>query len=240
LDRLTRKELKTDKFALEVTHSLAYVTGHRKQALVYGGIGLAIIVLVAGIWYYRSYTHRARQNELAKALQLRDAVVTVAPIPDDPRPSFPSNEEKEKAIRKAFQDIASRHAGSDEADIANFHLAVIASDAGNLGEAEKYFRTVVEGGEKEYANSARLSLAEIYASQGKTAEAERLLKEVIANPSVMVSKEQATISLARVLATSKPAEARKLLEPLLKDQRGAVSRNATTVAGEIPAAPPAK
>jgi predicted negative regulator of RcsB-dependent stress response len=237
LDRLTRKELKTDKFALEVTHSLEYVSEHRRQTMIYGGAALALVLVAAGTWYYRRQTHDVRQAELAKALQIREASVTVAPMPDDPRRSFPSTEEKTKALRKAFQDIVTRYSGSDEASVARFHLAVMDSDAGNIAEAEKQFKAVADEGDGEYASSAKLSLAQIYASSGKIADAERLLRELIANPTLLVSKEQATISLARVLATSKPAEARKLLEPLLKDERQAVSRNASAVLGEIPTVP---
>jgi hypothetical protein len=235
LDRLTRKELKTDKFAQEVTHSLTYVGEHRKQAILYGGGGVALVLLIAGVFYYRNHTNQVRQAELARALQVREANVNPAPPPDDPRPSFPTRAQKDAAVRKAFQDIVSRFSGSDEAFVAHFHLAVMDGDAGNIAEAEKHFKAVADGGGAEYSSAAKLSLSQIYASSGREAEAERLLRELMNRPTVLVSKEQAAIALARVLAPKKPAEARKLLEPLQKDERAAVSRNAAAVAGEIPA-----
>jgi tetratricopeptide (TPR) repeat protein len=237
LDRLTRKELKTDKFAQEVTHSLSYVGAHRRQAMLYVGGGLALVLLLAGIFYYRGHTHKIRQAELATALQLREAIVTPLPNPEDPRPSFPTAEEKDAALRKAYQDIVSRFAGSDEAHVAGFHLGVLDADAGKIAEAEAHFKSVADGAGAEYASAAKLSLAQIYASTGKEAEAERLLRELINRPTVLVSKEQATIALARVIASAKPEEARKLLDPLQKDTRPEVSRNAVAAAGEIPPSP---
>jgi predicted negative regulator of RcsB-dependent stress response len=235
LDRLTRKELKTDKFAQEVTHSLAFVGEHRRQAIIYGGGALVVVLALVGFFYYRSHTHRVRQVELGKALRLRDALVTVSPPPDDPRPHFTSKPEKDQAVRGAFNDLINRFPGSDEAYIAHFHLAVLDSDAGNLTEAERHFKIVADNGSAEYSSSAKLSLADVYAGQGKSAQAEALLRDLISHPTLMVSREQATIALARLLATAKPAEARKLLEPLQKDERAAVSRNAAMVAAEIPA-----
>jgi predicted negative regulator of RcsB-dependent stress response len=237
LDRLTRKELKTDKFAQEVTHSLEYVSGHRKQTLTYGGVALALVVIVAGFWYWRRSSHQDRQHELAMALRLTEAVVMQAPPPDDPRPVFATKGEKDRAVRKAFNDIISRHAGSDEADVSHYSLGVMAADEGNLTEAEKHLKIVAEDGGEEHSSSAKFALAQVYVGQNKRADAERLLRELMNDPTHLVSKEQATVALARLLASSKPEEARKLLEPLQKDERAAISRNAAQVLSELPPAP---
>jgi predicted negative regulator of RcsB-dependent stress response len=238
LDRLTRKDLKTDKFAQEVTHSLEYVTGHRRQATIYGGAALALVLIVAGFWYYRRSSHQNRQHELAMALRLTEGVVMQAAQPDDPRPVFATEGEKDRAVHKAFDDIINRHAGSDEADVAHYNLGIMAADEGNLAEAEKHLKIVADGGGDEYSSSAKFSLAQIYVAQKKPAEAERLLRDLMNDPTHMISKEQATVALARLLAPSKPEEARKLLEPLQKDERAAVSRNAAQVLSELPPAPP--
>jgi predicted negative regulator of RcsB-dependent stress response len=236
LDRLTRKELKTDKFAQEVTHSLEYVAGHRKQATTYAIAAVVAVLAIAGFWFWRNQSHKTRQHDLAMSLRLLDSVVMQVPQPDDPRPVFATKDEKSKAIRNSFNDVINRYPGSNEAHVAHFHLGVLAADEGNLGEAEKHFKVVADGGDEQYASSAKLSLSQVYLSQGKPAEAERLLRDLIANPTTIVSKEQATVALARVLAPSKPADARKLLEPLQKDERAAVSRNATQVLNELPPA----
>ena len=69
--RITRKELKTDKFALEVEQTVTYFEEHRTEVLRYGAIAAAVILLVIGIVIYRGHQHTARQQELALAIQTR-------------------------------------------------------------------------------------------------------------------------------------------------------------------------
>ena len=236
MDKLTRKELKTDKFAQEVTHSLQYVTGHRKQATTYAIAGLAVLLAVIAIWYWRKSSHETRQNELAAAFRLQLGVINATPSPEEGRPTFPTKEAKDAAVKKAFEDLASRRAGTDEAYVAHFMLASMAADTGDIAQAERHFKIVAEGADREYASGAKLALAQIYGSQGKIAEAERLLRELLDHPTTMVSKEQATFALARLLAASKPAEVAKLLEPLQKDGREGISRSFAQLLTELPPA----
>ena len=113
------------------------------------------------------------------------------------------------------------------------YLASWAVDKGDLANAEKRYKRVVDDAPKNYAALGKLALAQVYASQGKPADAEKLLRELIASPTPTVTKEQATIVLGQLLASSKPDEARKLLEPLRTSTRSAVSRAAITASGAI-------
>ena len=61
MDRITRSKLKTDRFAVEVEHSVEYVAEHRKQVMMYGAIAVAVACIIAGIWYYRDRQAAARQ-----------------------------------------------------------------------------------------------------------------------------------------------------------------------------------
>jgi predicted negative regulator of RcsB-dependent stress response len=131
-------------------------------------------------------------------------------------------------------DVATHYEGSRQAAVAHFYLGSMAADKGNLAEAEKHFKAVVDSGDNNYASLAKLSLATIYGSQGKRAEGEQLLRSVANKPTVFVSKEQATIALAKYLAPYNPQEARKLLEPLRGDARGAISRVALSTLSGIP------
>ena len=69
MDRVTRSKLKTDRFAVEVEHSVEYVSEHRTQVYQYGA-GLVVLALIVGaIWYYRDRQHTVRQDELAAAIE---------------------------------------------------------------------------------------------------------------------------------------------------------------------------
>jgi predicted negative regulator of RcsB-dependent stress response len=233
VDRFTRKELKKDKFAAEVTHTVGYLTEHSSQAISYTVIGVVAVVLVVGFFTWRTHQTKERHQSLVAALEIRQA--PVGPSQGDPTlRTFATDQDKAKAEIAAFSDVASRFSGSDEGTIAQYYLGVIAADQGNLAGAAKAFQELIENGGNDYASLAKLSLAEVYKGQGKINDGEQLIRSVIAKPTAFVSKEQATIALARFLASKDPAAARKLLEPL-RSERTAVSRVAIGELGTIPA-----
>ncbi len=73
MDRITRKELKTDKFALEFGHTVTFFEEHQKEIARYGGIVVAVAVLIAGYTVYQRHRHTARQVDLAKAIAVQEA-----------------------------------------------------------------------------------------------------------------------------------------------------------------------
>ncbi|MBK5290117.1 MAG: tetratricopeptide repeat protein [Acidobacteriia bacterium] len=233
MDKFTRKDMKTDRFAEQVQHSLRFVTSHSRQTLLYSGGALLLILVSAVAYYVRQSQQTTRQQTLVSALRIHEGVVGPAAGPGDPSATFPTKEAKEQAQAKAFQDVISKHAGSNEASVAAYHLGAIAADAGKMDEAEKHFKTAAASGGKDYASTANFSLAQLYVFSGKSNEAEKILRALVDSPTTLVSKEQATIALARVLAKSKPAEAKKLLDPLQKDKNPVIARNALAAYGEL-------
>lgn len=229
--RITRKELKTDKFALEIEHTVTLFEEHRREIIRYGGAGLAVALVVFGVLFYSGRQHSAREAALAKAIAIQDAPVGPAPAGQT---SFPTQDAKDQAELKAFTDLKNQYSGSAEAEIAQYYLGSMQSDQGKLADAEKSFAEVVDHGDAKYASLAKLSLAEVYFAEGHGDKGERLLRELIEHPTVFVSKDQATIALARSIAQKKPAEARKLLDPL-RNAPGEVGQVALQVYGEIPA-----
>jgi predicted negative regulator of RcsB-dependent stress response len=232
VDRLTRKELKTDKFAEEVFDIFEWVSENRSVVIRYG-IAVAVLAAIGfGILFYNRHQADVRQAALANAMRIDEA--TVGDNVQPTRMHFDTEDAKAKARTQAFSEIAAKYSGTQEGAIAEIYLGGYAADAGNLAEAEKHFKRVVEEGPAAYASVARLSLAQVYASEGKMNEAEKVMREAISHPSATVSKEQAQIVLGQLLAKSNPAEAHKLLDPLRTSMRGPVSRAAITAAGNLP------
>ena len=229
--RITRKELKADKFAVEVEHTVDYVAHHRAQVARYGVIGVVVLALAIGIYFYRQHEHGVRQELLAEAITLQEAQVG-APNPNAPV-TFPTEEAKLTAVTKAFTDLATKYSGSDEGLIAEYYLGAAAADHNKTADAEKHFKKVIDKGDKRYGSLAQLSLAQLYAVTGRAPEAEKLLRALMDHPTIFVSKEEATIALARVIGKTRPDEARKLLEPL-RTTRGTVSQMAVSALGELP------
>jgi predicted negative regulator of RcsB-dependent stress response len=228
--RITRKELKTDKFAIEVEQTVGYVTEHRAQVLRYGAMALALLVIAVAIYYYRQHQHTARQQALSEAVLIQEA--PVGPPNPGSLITFPTDDAKRAAAAKAFNDLAAKYAGTAEGAIAQYYLGASAADQANNAEAEKRFKLAVENGGSNYSSLAQLSLAQIYFATGRAAEAEKLLRSLMDHPTIFVSKEAAAITLARGIGKAKPDEARKILEPL-RTERSAVSQAAISALAEL-------
>lgn len=231
--RLTRKELKSDKFALEVQHSVEYVSEHRRQVIRWGGIGVGVLVVVLAITLYRSHEHKARQQALAEAMRIENAQVGANPGSNEYTLSFPTDAERVKAANKAFNGVTAKYSGSEEAAIAEYFLGDNAADDGNLVEAEKHLKIAADVS-GPFSAVAKLALAAVYGGEGKRGEGEKLIQSVIDHPNVLVSKEQATMELAELIEKSDPQRARKLMEPLRTSPRPNLSRAAVTALGQIP------
>jgi len=232
VDRITRKELKSDTFALEVGQTLTFFEEHKQEVIRYGGAALAVIVILLGYLWYSGRQHSKRQEALYRAIQVQET--PVGPIqPGSVQRSFPTQEVKDEVAIKAFSELQTTYSGSAEAEIAGYYLGAIKADQGKLAEAEKLFKDVADRADEKYASLAKLALAQIYFADGRNDQAESVLRALINNPTPFVSKDQATILLARYIAPRKPAEAKQLLEPL-RTAPGAIGSAAITAYAEIP------
>ena len=227
--RITRKELKSDKFAQEVGLTVTFFEEHQKDVVRYGAIAAAVVLLIVGYTVYQRHQRVAREEALTLAIQIQESPVAQA---GDPH-SFPTQDSKDQAALKAFGDLASKYSGTDEGNIAVYYVGAIRADEGKLAEAEKFFLQVADHASANYASLAKLSLADIYYSDGRTDQAEKTLRDLIAHPTIFVSQDDATITLARHLAAKNPAEARKLLSPI-KGGKGPVASMAQELYAELP------
>jgi predicted negative regulator of RcsB-dependent stress response len=231
VDKLTRKELKSDKFALEVQHSVEYVSEHRQQMIRWAGPAVAVVLIGIGIFYYRGYQHTVRQEALHAAMLIQNS--QVGPSQSEYVVSFPTDQARETAVLKSWRDFAAKYSGTEEGAIAEFFLGTNASDTGNLPEAVKHFQATIDSGGEAYASEAKLALAQVYAAQGKLNEGTKLIQSVIDHPTVMVSKDAATLALADLIKASDPQRARKLVDPLRTSSRSAVSKAAISMESSL-------
>ena len=230
--RITRKELKADKFALEVEHTVTFFEEHQKELIRYGLIAVGVIALIVGYTIYSRHEHGIREAALGQAIEVQEA--PVGPPSPGQNMNFPTQDAKDQVATKAFTDLQAKYPGSEEGQIAEYYLGAIKADQGKLAEAEKSFKQVADKGDANYASLAKLSLAQIYFADGRAPMGENVLRDLMAHPTIYVSKEQATYTLAKFLAPTKPAEARKLLETL-RAIPGAVGEKANQALGELPA-----
>jgi predicted negative regulator of RcsB-dependent stress response len=243
VDRQTRKDLKTDKFAEDVFDVFGWASAHKTEVVRYGAALIALVLILVGVMYYNRSQTAAREEALSKALRVEDATTGATIEPTSLH--FDTEAEKTKAKIQAFTELSAKYGGTQEGAIADMYLASYAVDQGNQDEAEKRYKRVVGDGPKPYASLARIALSQIYVSEGKMADAEKVLRDAIANPSATVSKEQAQLALGEMLSNSNPTEAHKLLDPLRTSTRGTISRAAIVASAKIaqagsPGPPPAR
>jgi len=231
VDRITRKELKTDNFALEVGQTVTFFEHHQKDIVRYGGIVVAAVVLIGGYMMYSGRQHSKRQEALFRAIQVQEAPVG-QPTPGVNR-NFPTQDVKDQVALKAFSDLAATYPGSEEGQIAEYYIGAIYADEGKLAQAETNFKNVADKADAKWASLAKLSLAQIYFADGRDQQGEAVLRGLMDNPTAFVSKEQAAITLAKYIAPKKPAEAKKLLEPL-RNMPGAIGQTALMAWSELP------
>ena len=230
--RITRKELKTDKFALELEQGLDFFEEHQQEVLRYGAIALAIVALFFAVRLYMRHQATNRESALGRAIQIQETSVgSAAP---GAATTFPTQQVKDDVAIKAFTEINTKYSGSSEGEIAQYWIGTIRADQGNLPEAAKSFQEVAQKGDDRYSSLAKLSLAQVYFAQGNLDAGRKVLEDLIAHPTLFVSKEQATIALARALIPTRPDEARKLLDPL-RTRGDSVGQIALTLYGELPA-----
>jgi tetratricopeptide (TPR) repeat protein len=232
--RISRKELKQDKFAEDVGLTVDFLSEHRQEAIKYGVALLVVIVLIAGLYYWFAHRRTERHAALTAALEVSQAPVG-PPQEGQLTRSFPTEPEKQKAAMAAFGDVAAKYSGSDEAAVAQYYLGTAAVTGGKLAAAELAFKEAIDSGNANYGSLAKVALANVYKAERRQPEGEKLLQSLIDKPTDFVSKEEATIALARYIASSDPGRARKLLTPLQGSARPAISRIAN---GELSALPP--
>ncbi len=232
MDRLTRRELKRDAFAREVTHTVEYVSEHRQQFVRYGIVALAVLVVAGGVYFFSKRQAANRAEALAAAVQIQEAPIAPA-SPNPAIKTFPTEEARNDASTKAFTELAAGYSGSEEAAIAKYYLGTIAAHQRRWNDAANFLKEAADSKDPSYASLAQLVLADVYQAQGRTDEAEKVLRGLLEKPTMFVSKTQATVALARLLAPVKPAEARKLLEPL-RLEAGPGARAAFEILNTLP------
>ncbi len=234
MDRLTRKELKQDKFAQEVGQTVEFVSAHRQQLIRYGTVAAVVVVAALAFWTWRSHQASARRQALAEATEIQQAQLG-APVGESGR-TFTTEQERTKAEIDAFTKVAATYPGTEEAAISEYYLGTLAAQQGNYKMAEQWLKGVADSKYANFGSLAKLALADVYRSQGRPEEGAKLVRTVVDNPTVFVSKDEATIALARLVAVKNPAEARKLLEPL-RTARPTISRAAIAELGALPQQP---
>lgn len=214
MDRITRKSLKQDRFTAEVTESVEYISEHRRQAMLYGGIAIVVVALALGIYFFRQYRSNRIHQALATALEIEHGAVNDQDVPG--RPTFRTAQEKNSRAIHQFEEVTREYPRTPEGQIARYYIGLIYFDMGRVADAEKQLERVAAEGNDNIPSLARFALAEVYLSERKDEEARKTYEALMKNPTEMVPKSRSQLAMADYLRSRNPEEARKILMELIR------------------------
>lgn len=230
---MTRHELKEqlqhDHFTDAVSSAVVYAREHRENVTRWAiGIGIALIVAGAAIWY-ATYRNSVRQQDLENAFAVLEAPVGA---PSQLGKTFATQDAKNQASMKALQEVIAKDGGTRQGLIAQYYLGTLKAAQQDTKGAEADLENVANSS-SECAPLAKIALAQLYAGENRTQQAQALLRDIISKPTDLVSKAQAQILLANLDAAGNPQEARKLLQSLSAEKDPAVARAASQISAQL-------
>jgi predicted negative regulator of RcsB-dependent stress response len=214
----TRHQLKEDQFRTGAKETYSWAVAHRNK-LVYGaGAVVVVLAIVLGAWIYIQQQDESAGVALGHALQVYRAPVTSAGGPAPPETtSFASAQDRAKAARAEFAQVAQRYPHTRSAEMARYFMGLADQDAGNAAAAESELKEVADASGTDLPALAKFALAALYRNQGKDAQAVPLYKELIDHPTNTVAKSQAQLALASLYEAKQPQDARNLYQQVQKE-----------------------
>ena len=218
--RLTRHQLKQDELSARLATWTDYSVKHRKQLSLGLAIGLGVLAVAIGAFYFIRGAQNNAAAAFARALNTYHAPVMASP-PNVPNLEvYKTNDEKNQKALDAFNQVAKDYSYYAAGRLARYYAAICLRDLGKFPEAEKEFLALSQGGDAQLASLAKVGLASVYEQSNRAAEAENIYKDLEEHPSETVPKSAAMVALADLYFKTNPAAATKLYQQIQKDYVG--------------------
>ncbi|HEX4381646.1 MAG TPA: tetratricopeptide repeat protein [Myxococcales bacterium] len=215
-EKLDRKQLKQpDEFQVLAGKAMQWVATH--QAKVVTGIVAVAVVVLAG-WGFSAW--RASREEkagaaLSDALEKASRPLASEAIPGQPQDTFPTKEEREKAVIAALQTVRSDFGGSRAAQTAQaqiaFHEQASGDNAAAAKDLQEFLASAGAGHPLRFVAQEALGYA--LESQGKMDEAKAAFDKL----SDFNMKPRAEFQDARLALVEGKPDAKAQLEKFAKD-----------------------
>ena len=228
--KISRKELKRDRFVQEVGQSVAFVSSHRRHLLLGGG-GAVLLVVAALVWTgHRETNRREARTALQKGIEMYhgkvDTEQQLASI------TFPTTIARFRDTREQFEKVIADHAGGEPEIAAGYYLALLDLEQEKSHDAKTRLEALSNRGDGEYVALVRLALADLYAREEQQEQASRHYKHLIDNPTKLVPKQRSQLAYARLLSETDPETAKTLLEEV-RASSGPASAAASALLREL-------
>jgi len=215
LAHITRKELRRDEFATEVSKTYEFLQRQRAGLLRWGAAAGVLLVLAAGVYFFLNYRQSRAGEELSHAMRVFYSPLTTDITQSEPEMKFADSKTRYTQAEKEFSAVATKYSWLGPGRMARYYLGLTKRELGNR-EAAVSELSAIAAGDDDLAGLAKFALAETHAQAGRIAEAEKLFRELAARPVNVVPKENALMALADHLGPIKPAEAEKIYAEVQK------------------------
>ena len=187
--RLSKKQLKSDRFVRQTFDWAHWIETHRTQAI--GAVGV-LALLVAGFFVWRGMSRSAEETASVEFTRARQAY-------------FAGNWQ---LAASDLQGFLSRYGGSSYADDARFFVAEAHYNAGQHAEAAEALEAFLdEDGESPFAENARRLLGATYQQLGQLAQAITVYQEGLEEAEDDATRISYREALARVYQSQGEKEA---------------------------------
>jgi predicted Zn-dependent protease len=218
----TRHQLKQDRFnkvtigAAEAT--VHWTAEHKVKLLIAAAIGIVLILVASGSWYYMNQRNEQASLEMDQAVRTLATPLRPAGTPAQPEyPTFGSDNERATLAHKQFQSIVDKYPHTHTADFARYFVAVTDATLGNTA-AESEFKQVAALHDKDVASLADFALASLYRNSNRTKDAIDIYKKLIDKPTLTVGKATAQMALADTYQSAgQSPEAKRILQEVQKE-----------------------
>jgi hypothetical protein len=214
-EKVDRKQLKKpDEFQLVAGKAMEWLRTHQKKVVAVGGTLVVAVLLAWGLMLWRSSRETKAGAALAEALerQLRPLAGEAAQPGVE---TFPSKEERDKAVLAALEKVRSQHRGTSAALTAQAEIGFRKLKAGDAAGAQKELEEFLKAAAKEHPLRmfAQESLGYALEKQNKLDEARAAFEKLREGG----APERADLHAARLALLQGKPDAKAQLEKVAKE-----------------------
>jgi tetratricopeptide (TPR) repeat protein len=179
---LTRKEIKRDELANVMERGVEYAESHARTLFIAAGVALALVLLSALFFLYRSHRAGDASAALAQAMKVFQAPIDpAAPKPDDPQnPTFADAAARQTRAKALFEKLRDDYGSTEAGDVASVFLGQIALAEGQPDRARELWNGFVDDhGDHLLAGEVQVNLFRLDRSQGKGQEVAQKLQSML-------------------------------------------------------------
>ena len=214
-EKIDRKQLKRpDEFQLVAGRAMQWLVAHRQKVLGAAGAIVAAVLLVWGISAWKSSRESKGGAALAEALELSSRPIASEGAQPG-QESFPSKEEREKAVLAALEKVRAEHGGTRAAQTALLEMGFHKLKSGDGSGAQKDLEEFLNKAGKSHPLRAfaQESLGYALEAQGKLDEARKAFEKL----RELDQPARADFHSARLALLQNKPDARQQLERVAKE-----------------------